>query len=216
VTKISLRSWSNSSQPSLDSPETLEYLKEKLFRVTYLNQGTRMTTEFTVARANSMAILVRTKRGGTSLIDVEDLLEMEEILPPVVVPKLIVRQFTEVPDAQVRQHLADRHGMILSEIPDDITKAAGLHVLLHGTPGLGHRHDKATPHQPPSDAEIAARTALLDAAYASALECLSCGYMRLPTEQGREMLQVCGKLDDDGQQAYHCDQCKDPDEFKYM
>lgn len=219
MTKISLRSWSSSSEPSLGDPETLSQLREKLFKVTHVKDGATMISELIVARANSTAVLFRTKKGAMSLVDSEDLITMEEIEPPVIIPKLTVRQLGEIANEQVRQHLADRHGMVLTEIPDDMVKAAGLHVLLHSTPNLGHRHGKQV-HQPVPPAEVARRTAELDAAYEKALECDECGYMRLPEEDGRmfhRFVDPRGMASEDDKPEYnlHCDECKDDDQFNY-
>lgn len=216
MTRILLKSWNSSSEPCLSNPETLTHIREKLFVVTYLKEGVTTIAEFTVVRATSTAILCKTKKGGMSLIDAEDLVQLEEILPPVIVPKLTVRNLGTIAEDQARQHLFDRHGIVLSEIPDDNTKAAGLHELLHGTPGLGHKHGKdyLSRANPPSPEEVAARTADLDAAYENALECESCGYIRLPEEPGNAFHRFTDGKDIPGVRM-HCEDCKDEDEYTY-
>lgn len=219
MTTISLRSWNSSGECSLGNPEVIAYVQDKLFQVTYLKNGIKTIDEFTVARANSMALLCRTKRGGMSLIDVDDLLGLEEIVPPVVVPRLVVRTLAEITKEQVRQHLFERHGVMSTEIPEDPDKAWALHNLLHATPHLGHRHGNRGARPEVTADEVAQRAANLDAMYENTHECDSCGHIQntdgtpfQPEMEGNRMFHPFMR---DGEEFAHCEKCADPGEFSY-
>lgn len=80
---------------------------------------------------------------------------IEEPAAPKGRGRILVRDVRLETEADVRQHLADRHGLVLPAIPDDPMLALKMHAKLHTDP-LGHRHIiKGTP---------AERAAQIDAA----------------------------------------------------
>jgi hypothetical protein len=131
----------------------LEYA-DKRITVTFLDEGENRTISGLVTKANVRAILVRPKGKPLVLVDVESIASIQETDDPVKVPRVKVRSMEKILPASIRQHLADRHGVMLFEIPDSDAEAEKMHDLLdHGK--LGHHHR-------PDAIEVAERAAVLD------------------------------------------------------
>lgn len=216
-----LKSWNSSSEPSLSDQKFLSYLKDKTFDITHVRQGVPVTERLVVTRANGMALLCKTPKGATCLIDTLDLRQAVEIAPPVVIPKIVVRTLSEVTAETVRQHLADRHGFLVPMIGDDADLALLKHTDHHGFP-LGHQHEAPRDGQARdlTPEEVDRRAAKLNAEYEHALECASCGYIRLPEEEGKKFFRfvdVLGMASEDTppEELLHCEDCKDEEEFEY-
>lgn len=206
----SLKSYDSSSGQSLD----LSDWKGLYVNVQAIQMGSVVLAEGEVTQANPMLMILDRGKGKNQLmIEAREISYINEIRRPVVVPKITVRTLSAVAEDAVRQHLADRHGFLLTSIPAEAGVAAMVHEDHHQF-GLGHRHDNAIEPALTSDVVIK-RAAELDNEHAMMLECLSCGYYRGVGDEGREFSQVNGKLDEDGQPAYHCENCKDEEEFKY-
>lgn len=132
----------------------LEYA-DKHVTVTYLDEGENKTITGLVTKANAMAILVRPKGKSFVLVDVESVASITEVDTPVKVQRIKVRSMEKILTDQVRQHLADRHGLSLGLIPDDATEAEKLHDAID--------HSKLGHHHRPDVDEVAERAAVLDA-----------------------------------------------------
>jgi len=208
--KTSSRSYDSSSGQSLD----LSDWKGSYVKVQATQMNASVTAEGEVTQANPMLMILDRGKGRNPLmIEAREIQKISEIPRPVVIPKITVRTLAAVDEAGVRQHLADRHGFLLTSIPDDAKVALAAHQDHHHY-GLGHTHEVAAEPALTSDA-VTRRAAELNALHEAMVECISCGYYQLPSENGRKMSVVGGLLDADGQPALHCDACKDEGEFKY-
>jgi hypothetical protein len=180
--------------------------------------GVHVTVEGEVVKAKAALLLLdRGKGKNQMMLELAEIRTMEEIPRPVPVMKLTVRNLASVDESTVRQHLADRHGFPLAGINPIPALALADHLNAHRREGLGHVHDSSrgtTQDSRPSPDEIAARALTLDIKYSQALECRSCGYIRLPDEDGRIMHRL--KDDDEDGPAHHCDDCADHDEYTYI
>jgi len=205
------RSYDNSSGQSLDLSEW----KGAYVTVDALQMGSPIEADGEVTQANPMLMILDRGKGKNPLmIEAREIKLLKEIPRPVIVPKITVRTLAAVDEGTVRQHIADRHGWLIGKIHDDPKVAMQFHDLAHAEGQLGHKHDAAVEVALTTD-EVERRARELDRDHGLMLECLSCGYYRGPSEEGRSMHQVNGKLDDDGQPAYHCEGCKDDKEFNY-
>lgn len=102
--------------------------------------GTFSTVEGRVLAANEAGIALR-NRSNTRIVDLKDIIgEIEEVGRPRR-KKVLRRYVREIgPDDSVKQHLADRHGIlvsVLNAVDEDTTRE--LHDgIIHDD--LGHRH----------------------------------------------------------------------------
>lgn len=135
-------------------PNLLEYA-DKHVNVTYLDEGENKTITGLVTKANAMAILVRPRGKQFVLVDAESIASITEIDSPVKVPRIKVRSMEKILTDQVRQHLADRHGLSLGLIPDGADEAEKLHDQID--------HSKLGHHHRPDVDEVAERAAALGA-----------------------------------------------------
>ncbi len=211
--QTSSRSYDSSSA---SSPVDLSGWQGAYVSVQATQMGTAVLAEGEITKSNpELMILDRGKGKNPLMIEAREIEHLKEIPRPIVVPKLIIRKLSAVDVDSVRQHLADRHGFALSEIDNDPAEAMQAHMLTHLERKLGHIHELLSEPALTSEA-IQERARQLDDEHALMLECLSCGYYRPVGDPGRAFDQIAGKLDDDGQPAYHCQQCKDESEFKYV
>lgn len=132
----------------------LSELADKHVTVTYREDGENKTITGLVTKANIRGILVRPKGRPFVLIDAEDIASLEVIAAPA--PKIKMRSMEQVSAETVRQHLADRHGMLLPSIPDDAEQALALHEGIDHSQ-LGHIHR-------PDAGELGERVTALDVA----------------------------------------------------
>lgn len=212
----SSRSYNSSSVQSRDD-EDLTYWAGAYVRVEATVNGVNVSVEGEVVRAKAALILLdRGKGKNQMLLELAEIRQMEEIPRPVPVTRITARVLATPSIAQVRQHLADRHGVPLRGISPLPEIAMREHDMMHRLE-LGHSHDSTrgtTDDSRPDPDEIAQRAAALDAEYANALECRSCGYVRRPEENGRVMHRL--KNDDADGPAHHCGECADPNEYTYI
>lgn len=199
----------SSPRLSLDDPKFREYIEGRLFTLTYKRDGSILNVEATIVKTNPLGLLVTHGRGKVSLLIERDwFVEAQEILPPIVVPKLIVRQLGPVTMETARQHLADRHGVAVAVIPEDAMEAMALHSLHHQN-ALGHRHgDKKPRRGAPTPELVDERAAELDASDQE--ECDSCGRL---VSGDRDKFKEIGSGESEG--LLHCLDCADPDEYTY-
>lgn len=141
--------------------DLLEY-EGQYVEVEVRKDGAIATTAGTIGKATPHAIFLKAKSG--SLI-----LELDEIVSITVVEsnkskRIEVRYLNKgVSPDNVRQHLADRHGIPLDQLPTDPSVAMELHREKHSV-ALGHEHGpKPTRHKPTLD-EVADRAQALDTA----------------------------------------------------
>jgi hypothetical protein len=112
----------------------------KYVNVTYRDeQGQQVSLDGTVEKANALAILLKVKGKGSLLLDILDIETMTEVDPPTKMPRIKVRAMAPINEDQVRQHLADRHGVPVAEIPLNPKNAMLMHSGINHE-GLGHVH----------------------------------------------------------------------------
>lgn len=115
-------------------------------------------------KANPGAMVVKAK-SKTHLLERREILDVE-VVDNTKPKKLMVRWISKATTDSVRQHLADRHGYQMADIPDDAGEAIKLHsVIDHDR--LGHRHGtkpKRVRKMNTSPDEVASRAATLQAA----------------------------------------------------
>lgn len=212
--KWTLLKWSADwGEPLRSSPEMNGYLIGKRLRVGYTERSTFRQVEGVVTKVNLFAILLDVGKASTvQYVEWEWISSVEELAPVIQVPKIIIRKLAIVDEQTVRQHLADRHGWQVDSIPDDPVMALGVHAAHHMGGGLGHAHPIRDGLQTPTADDIAARTEELNTEYEHALDCDSCGYVRLPEEPGKKFKTM---LVND-QRIMHCENCWDLDEFTYL
>lgn len=208
----SLRSFSNSRVPSSSDEEDLSTWAGAYVKVEATVNSADISVEGEVIKAKAALILLdRGKGKNQMLLERDEIRSMEEIPRPVPVTRITVRVLA-MPDAsQVRQHLADRHGVPLRGINPLPEMAAREHEMMHRLE-LGHTHDKTrgtTDDSRPSPDEIAERAAALDAEDRE--ECDSCGRV---VDGDREKFKEIASGESKG--LLHCLNCADPDEFTYV
>lgn len=131
----------------------LEHVGKRV-TVTHRDEGENKVITGLVEKANAACILVRPKGRPFVLIDAEDIASIVVVEEPSNTPRIKVRSMEKILPEHVRQHLADRHGVPLHEIPDGDAEAVKMHDLI-GHRELGHQHR-------PDAAEVAQRAAALE------------------------------------------------------
>lgn len=212
--KWTLLKWSDDSgPPSRDNKEFREYLIGKRLRVGYSERDTYRQLEGVVSKVNLFAILLDMgKNAVVQYIEWDWISDAEEL--PIVIrsAKIITRKLGVVDEQTVRQHLADRHGWQLDGIPEDPIMAVSMHAAHHMGGQLAHTHPIREAGLTPD--EIVARTEELNAEYENAFECDSCGYVRLPEEDGRQFYTF--EKGADQEEFKHCEECADFEERQYL
>lgn len=210
--KWTLLKWSDDSGPPLPSNEALrEYLIGKRLRVGYTDREAYRQVEGVASKANLFALLLDMgKNALVQYVEWDWVSSVEELEPVIQVPKIITRKLGVVVEGTVRQHLADRHGWSVDQIPSDPIEALAVHAAHHVGSNLAHAHPIREGTLTSDD--IAARTEELNAEYENALECDSCGYIRLPEEPGKKFKTMLVNE----QEVRHCENCWDLDEFTYL
>lgn len=210
--KWTLLKWSDDSGPfSPDNKVFREYLIGKRLRVGYSDRGAFRQIEGVVSKANLLAILLDMgKNSIVQYIEWDWINQADEVPEVIRSTRIIVRKLGVVDEQTVRQHLADRHGVIVNSIPASPAEAMMMHAAQHVGELLAHVHP-ARGGTLTAD-EIAARTEELDAEYENAFECDSCGYVRLPEEDGRQFRT----FERNDEEFKHCEECWDMKEFQYL
>lgn len=210
----SSRSFSNSSVPSPDGANIEEDLSTwagAYVKIEATVNSVNITVEGEIIKAKAALVLLdRGKGKNQMLLERDEIRQMEEVPRPVPVTKITVRALASVDAGQVRQHLADRHGVPLRGINPLPEIAMREHDMMHRLE-LGHVHDTTrgtTDDSRPSPDEIARRAAELDAENRE--ECDSCGRV---VDGDRDKFKEIGAGESEG--LLHCLDCVDTDEYWY-
>lgn len=107
--------------------------------VVYTDGSEQKTMEGLVTKANPTAILLKVKTKGVQLLDAMEIESITIVEPPRVNPRIRVRTLDLVDEGMIVQHLADRHGWRVDDIPVDLATAVMRHEGIDHS-NLSHRH----------------------------------------------------------------------------